>query len=809
MEFFRQPPQFRSSKTSGSSAFSAAGTPFFRSQLQVKDAVRYEDKLLLLSAYKIAVSMLGDSELSNGHYKLKFEPSEGRKTKFIHRSLEHSDTTGIWFMKGSHNGKPIVAASMRRKLTTSEVQKTNEDLGGLPLVQVEAHQPGFESIGSLKKQLDSYWNSRDEFITHEKKEKLGILLGAATSEHAGQHNLLLEICGRDAANYRKIQVIFDDLGHAVSKTIELDRQRQAEYAAVDENLTLSKVVGAAALFPICGADANALADLMLKHRDSGLDWLKRYALKVMPRVLGVELLEYTSKNAIDAMEQLFRIAYETSDKKEQLSEKAKLFDENFHALVGLVDSVDAEMKKMKGWLTNDPEQWFSGLCRLSAKRSKILNHIQLLEGASAEVSHEKHISNQLRLMLANMAVNLCSVSREEIAMWNELYSNKKVAAFLKETKDGKAIYRKIRDFTEAAKDEAKNIEKFVAKASTEESEYKQKSEELSDEMVRHIRKLEGISPLAAKRLDDIYASSKRHVSYKQWERFSPNIQDAYFSRLSLLMLLRDKFEPARYERIERDYLQQNARLYSLFGENEQLRKEIMEDLQSLLYVQKKGFDLETYAGRLAKNRLGDTEVDVEYSLSVDPASKANILNLKFKNNQIPVELYSPLPYDPDYKLPIPESPPQRSPDEELYGKKYDLEQIIGRVSQQESLGTIYEKLFRIATANPEQYDKVKKKLETMDMESAHFLSTLTDREFQSGCVTNILGRNMPTLLSDKAENTLLSFLRQEYPDFDKDAMEVKDYIIQTLATRALNRLNSSLPYYMERCMEITVSDKPG
>ncbi|MEM2138419.1 MAG: hypothetical protein QW568_04995, partial [Candidatus Anstonellaceae archaeon] len=782
---------------------------FSRSKVLLKSFVQYKDKLLLLAAYHVAKNLLSDPSIKKGDFTLLLEPLEGGKTKFIHGSLKISDTIGLRLVWGQHNGKEIAVASFRRKAKSPEAQKSLEASGGSPHIQPINHPMRFKDAIEL---LESAYKS-NKGLSPEARSAITELLNAARSEQDGRESLLYKMCGSDRAKFSKMQAIFKDISASVSALISSERERRESLSKEEGGLTVSSVVGSAAAWPLSREElAILLKPNGQQNREFIAEWSREYALGVFPRVLGVELLEQTTKEAFDELQSFLGLAYSKSEKQEHFFSTMESFDKAMLATMSLVDSADAQMKKMKSWVHSDAEIWLSGVCDLAEKRQKILEQLLRLEKIAQEFHHEMPYRKHMFISLANIAVNLCSIKTEEIDIWNRFMENPSIVQSLKSGKAAKALGKKITAFVHRATKEDEDITRLVEGVKAVRAKYRHSRISNESAILKKIDQLRAVSPLAAERLEEVYASTKSHVSYKQRELISPNIEDAYFTRIVSLMMLRGQLDAGKYESSMRDCLLQNSRLFRMFGEVPAIKDEIMQEISSLLYVDQKGFDLEVDAKSLLSSGFRNQSIRVKYWLTEEigeKGSQASFLNLHFLNRQLKVELKSPLPYDEKFAPVFSETIIPGSIEEELYGKKYELSEILGSGQSDVGLGRLYEEIFSKATANREKYNEIAQRMKNKDMTTSHFLHTLASEELFSGTITNVLGRNLPLALSEESENTMLSAIRQEYPASASESSEMHEYLRQKLAIRILRHLHASLPYYMVRLAQHIVSIDKG
>lgn len=803
----KKSPQETGQPTSGSQK---VWRNFELSGISVKSEAALRDRLLLLSAFKIASSILDDPAIKSADYKLNFMPTpkEGGKAAFIHTFLYPKDTVGLRVFSGQHEGQPIKVIFFRRKGTMSEVQKRTEKFGSSPYISAEPRRVTFDEVISILRGM----TDEKSALSSSKKEHLAMVLGAAISEKEGRSTLLMKACGGDKAKYEKMQAIFKDIGGIINQIIKTDQERKEGAMEIKGDLKVSTVVGAADGWPLTESEAKSICHGLSKCTDEFLlQWSKKYALETLPSAIGVGILEYTTKDAIQAMQNVLRIAHEKSDKKEALEGKMESFDKAFSKLIGLVDEIDAEMKKMKEWITTDQEQWLSAICRLSHRRNKVLGHLRELEKLAEVFHHEDHYKKQLHMVLANISVNLCRINKAESDGWRELLSSEQVKRLFQGSKEWKGAQKKIKKFIAESEKEQELVKALESSVSLERSAYKQKVDSLSALLLEKIKKIGEYSPLVSQRLMNAYTASRRHVAYKQRERLSPHVEDAYLPRIRLLLALNEATPQPIRDSLLKKYVRQNVELFNTFAEQSQLNREIIMDIVSLLHVQKKGFDLESQSKKLHNTSFDDKLIDVQYSITVanvgtaESPRYADVLNLEFMNRQLQVPLKTLLPYEQGFAAAEVEPVSQKSIEEELYGKRLPLSEVVKDLNSGDKLGAIYEKLIATATSNDELYARVREKIESSGMDTAHFLSTLTDREASSGCVTNRLGRNMPVVLTKEDSKDMLRQLKAEYPDFEKDSSEVAEYIRITLAKRAVRWLQSSIPHYMMRYAEIVAS----
>jgi hypothetical protein len=446
-------------------------------------------------------------------------------------------------------------------------------------------------------------------------------------------------------------------------------------------------------------------------------------------------------------------------------------------------------------------------CELAEKRKKLLDKFAELEKLAGSFHHELPYRKQMSLSLANMAVNLCSMGKEEVELWTEFASNKQLSSLLKSSKETNAILKSATKFLSDAKKEEEKINELTENVQAVRKKYRLARLSNEQAVLKKIIDLGVISSRAANRLYEVYADTKSHVSYKQRELPSQNIE-AYFTRVRLLLMLKNDMPPDKFTLGLDDCLRQNANLFREFESIPGLKEQILRHIDSLLYVDFKGFDLEPDVSSLLQHGFRNQPINVAYWLTEEIVPRSgvatNILNLQFLNRHLKVELRSSLPYDETFAMDSPSIQTGTDFDEGIYGHKVPLSEIIGPL-QGNDLAEIYSGLFQIATTSIDEYLSLRKKLAKKDTESAHYISTFASEENFSGTITDRLGGNLPRALDAHTPNSLLQNLKAEYPEFEAEAKEVQDYIRKKAAIRILRHLHANMPYYMQKCAQAIVS----
>jgi len=781
---------------------------FSRSRLLLKSFVQYKDRLLLLAAYRISKSILFNKSIGNGDFTLLLRPEEGGRTKFIHGALDSTDTIGVRIVRGSHNGKEISIASFRKKHKVSHIQKILEAVGGKPYSPVEIKTVSFsQAIATLESLYKSHQHDP------EKKAKLGMLLGVAMAENDGRNSLLMQFCGHDSEKFKCMHSIFKEIGQLVRKMQTIETQRMESLSITEDHLSVSKTVGSASQWPLSASQAQLiLKRCTVEQRNFFLDWAQRYALTAFPRSLGVELLEKTCKESLDDLQGLLLLIFSKTDKKGVFFTTTEQFDKIFQALASMVDSSDAHMKKLKSWVHSDPALWLGAVCELAEKRKKILDKLLELEKISDSFHHELPYRKQMSLSLANIAVNLCGMGKEEVELWKEFASNKSLVSMLKSSKETNAMLKSATKFLSAAKREEEAIRELTGGVKAVREKYRLERISNEQQVLKKLTDLGMISIRLSNRLYEVYSDTKSHVSYKQRELPSSEIADAYFTRVRLMLMLKDSMLPDKFARGLEDCFRQNTNLFREFDATPELKREILQHIGSLLHIDHKGFDVEPDVSSLLTHGFRNQPIRVSYWLTEEIGPKSggptNILNLQFLNQHLKVELRSSLPYDEDFITGDFLAQSGEKFDEGIYGHKVALSDLIGPISGN-NLEEIYSKVFQISTSETEKYLAMRKKLAKKDMESAHYLSTFASEENFSGTITSSLGRNLPIALDACKPNSFLEGLKSEYPDFETEAKEVQEYILKKAAIRILRHLHANLPYYMQKCAQAIASPQYG
>lgn len=775
-------------------------------EFAVKCFTNYQDKLLIRITYEVAKFILSEPGLKgSADFKLKLVPTEGSQPIFLHSSLQPDDELGLKLIKGTYKGEPVSVVCMRQKHSASKIQKRAELLGKEPSISIK--ERGVD-LHSLKKGLNAHLASNMDF---GKKEVIDDICKILDSEEKGRNDLILLACGRDEEKARQVKAAFSAINKLTAEIAKIDAEMVKDSMQVDSRITVSKIVGSINDWPLCGKDLELFGQLPKSEMEHMCAWLKKYALEALPKTFGVEFLEYTATNAMDDFLKLLDIMEMENGGRESFQRKKKVFDNEIYALKGMIDKTDVEIKKMKSdidLLQNmEFSDWFLRVCSLAGKRRDILARQLEIEAKTEKFSHENPNQKQMVLTLANMAANLCRVRQDELDRWKALYGNKEMQKFLSKSADGRAIRKKMASFMESSEKEISRIHGILSDVLTRREQFKAQKAVCNGKIEGEIHKLEALSPVIANRLLEAYIDSKSHICYKQKEEFPSRIEDTLLFRTAMLLLLKDKFSEDEYAEKKERYLKQSAHLFAVISKNEKVRREMMEDIEPLLYAKTKAFDLESDTQGLRENKYTHAKLNAQYWLTLESgaAGTKNVLNIEIMNRHFKIDLRGPLPFEEGYMPPAPASIKNR-PDEEIYGRKLTLQEVAPGLAESDPPNAIYKKIFEIAM--PTQLSaEIKTDLASKNMENARFLSTFSEEEMQGGCITNMFGRNLPRRLNEKSENSFAMKLIDAYPNYEKEAQEVQDYVRHKVAARIFTRLNSNLPYYIKRYTELLLESK--
>jgi hypothetical protein len=179
-------------------------------------------------------------------------------------------------------------------------------------------------------------------------------------------------------------------------------------------------------------------------------------------------------------------------------------------------------------------------------------------------------------------------------------------------------------------------------------------------------------------------------------------------------------------------------MYQQFGTNKAIRDEIIRDIEALLYLEPKGFDLEVESAYWAKNGNTQIEKKVEYWFTIEneaEGTQTNFLNLKFSERLKTFEVFGGLPFESGFELETSKKP-NIPMDEEIYGKKMPMHSVIPGLVEGDDLGAVYRKVYEGANMDNNNFSKVQKALREGDMKSGHFLSTLMGGNWKASLVRN-------------------------------------------------------------------------
>ena len=795
----------------------SASELFSHSGKYVKGTTQFRSRLLHRSLYAVANIILSDNDTKHGDAKVSWVPVEGTSAIFIAPQIEPRDKAGFKTYYGTHAGKEIRVVCFRVKNGSSWAQKQHENLGGSPLLHARVHDVSFNSLISF---LDSCDGRSD--VGYDKKERLSLLLGLAKSEKEGRSRWLLSMCGNDEGKLEQARGILGEIGQEVREIIEINKSRAQDVSWERfGDLSISELVGAADKWPDCEASLRDYASFLSgqgKDGGAGLNekemefssWCKKYVLETMPRVFGVEILEHTSIDSMEEIQGILQMDHTRSHGSSESWERLELIDNQMGSVISSIMKVDDALKKAKTSARRDPAYWAESLSRLAVHRKEILFSLNELDSMLQNALSDAAQKRQVSLILSNIAVNLCKVSMEEVGMWKELIAKMGSFSLWKKTRF-KCLKNDAKEFMAAGKAEAEKIAKISRGVSSFKHESKKRKADHNRRISELILELKNFSPGMESYLSQIYADTLNHVNYKQGETLNPTIEDSYLSRLRLLMFMRDGMGRGEYIETMGRYVSQNADLFRQFWKAKELRKEIIHDLIPLFYIQSKAFDLESDADQIVRNNHQYSSVNIDYFLSVQPdekgAGRTNVLNIRHIGYTMPVSIYGKLPYEEGF-VPVYNEVRGKSEFREIYGSRIRHEEFSGGIKSGDA-GSYYSELFKFAISESRRLDAIGKKLSHADMETPHFLLSLSESEHHSGVVTDRLGRNLPLGINEKTENTLTKGIVAEYgqEEVDKAREDLAWYAQKKVARRVVRYLHANLAYYMSRYAELIVSGK--
>jgi hypothetical protein len=504
-----------------------------------------------------------------------------------------------------------------------------------------------------------------------------------------------------------------------------------------------------------------------------------------------------------------------------------------HEIQNAIKNIDSRLEVLASKYSYSPSDLIT-ICGIAKMRKDMLEKIKECHKNSTFMQHTDYNQKQIKLLLSTMAANLCNVGSKEICLWKEFLENpgfmeglrshvqhcaesvKKKARFVRaeakkeqmaQLAEAKAIEKKINEFTAQASSEAKLLEKLHETALSVSRNRRRVANELEKRYIGRLNGLRKSSPLAHSILEEALIESKTHQEYKRERLPCPDLN--YYLNASALLLSLAEMNPGKnpdevlHNRTWKQgislqdmldtQIHANAFLLELF-EKYGLGEEIRNYMDHFLYLKAKGFDIESDPVELNKTDYTNTKINVTYWVSVDLAASQRVLNLKLGNSK--TILHVPMP---GLSLPAEDFLIDRSENEEILGKKYELDYFVPKVAPNDSLADLYVKISEAALQDLPKFRQIQAKIRSKDMKSAHFLSTLVQKEPLAGCVSNTLGENLPHILS--AENTLIGGLKAKYPNFEAEAKETGEYAKQKIAMKLMHEINRTLPYWVARCAQ--------
>lgn len=708
------------------------------------------------------------------------EPIE--KQLCIHPSLRTGDKLALKVVSGQRQGgKEIAIAIFRLKKLESEVFKTDKLLGlkpesyGWPQPEciARARAAAAKALGRA---------SDEKSITALKAiEKWGAL-NSGTSEL-----MLLMLCNGDRGRKAQADSCIRNIGGFIKELCDA-----GEANGGGSEIAAANLPNAALFWPISPKKANEIYRKSSRGARLFLDrWGHDYAEACRARAQGAKVGESNAAMQMDAMLTQMEMA---KKKYGTCKESLKVLNKASECLY------DAYMGQPKWSRGAVPEMNFVSVVAGGAARMRQIKAFLELDKCTRNPIFNPAMGKALRLMAANYMANYCAVWGKEQELWNELINNYHVRTYLQNSGNGRII-GDMKVFLANAAMERDILGQLDAEARRE-----GRSEALHEARKRinlkinaEIARLAKISPEIAEAIDSARRKNFGHVNYKQGEKLCKDVRTAYLQPIQLAKYLKGKMPGEDIEKVKEAHFRANLMMFGMVSGSKGAAAAIMDDISPLLHVQTKGFDMESPAKKLVSSGFSGGRSNGTVSLVEKGAQKVRVT---FEDHSTVFDYFAKAPADDRVSPTV--AGIKEGPDINLYGRKLSFSDLFPGEPEAKTPAELYSRFFRLANRDREKFDSIRQRIAEADMGTAHYLSTYIDRAYNSGVVLmdgNRIAKNLPRKLATKPENTFMGYLMEEYPSFESDLAEVKDYVRQKIAIRVVDRLHSRLPSYMRICAE--------
>ena len=708
------------------------------------------------------------------------EPLE--KQLCIHSSLRTGDKLALKVVGGTlPGGKEVAIAIFRLKKPESEVFKTDKLLGLKPesygWPQPECIVKARAAAAKALRRLNGETSAR-ALNAIEKWE----MLNSSTGEL-----MLLMLCDGDRGRKAQADSCIRNIGGFFKELREVGEANGcgSEMAAAD-------LPNAALLWPISPKKAYEI--YRNAHRSARLfmgRWGHDYAEACRARAQGARVGEANAAMQMDAM----LTQLEMAKKKYGTSrESLKIMNKASECLYR------AFMEKPKWECGTVPEMDFVSAVAGGAARIRQIEAFVELDRCTRNPGFNPAMGKALRLMAANYMANYCAVWGREQELWNGLISNYHVRTCLQNSKNGHVI-GDVKAFLANAAMEQEVLCRLDADARTA---YRNEALHAARKGINlkidaEIARLAKISPEIAEAIESARKKNFGHVNYKQGEKLCKDVRTAYLQPIQLAKYLKGRMPGEDIEKVKEAHFRANLMMFRMVSGSKEAAAAIIGDISPLLHVQTKGLDMESPAKKLIKGGFGGGRSNGTVSLVEKGAQKVRVT---FEDHSIAFDYFAKAAADDRVSPTV--AGTKDDPDVNLYGRKLSFSDLFPGEPEAKTPAELYSKFFRLASKDREKFDSIRQRIADADMSTAHYLSTYIDRAYNSGVVLMDGGRvakNLPRKLATKPENTFMKYLMEEYPAFDADLAEVKDYVRQKIAIRVVDRLHARLPSYMRMYAE--------
>jgi len=695
----------------------------------------------------------------------------------IHSSLRTNDKLALKVVSGKKlDGKEIAIAIFRLKKPESEVFKTGKLLGlkpdamswQLPECIARARARAARALGRT--------NDAKSAATLKAMEKWESL-----NRDTGELMLLM-LCGGDGRRKAQADSCIRNIGKFFGQLREIGEKNSGSV-----EVTPIVLPNAALNWPMDQKKAHEIYQKSGRSAKLFLDgWGQEYNSECRARAHGAKAGEANAAIQMDAM----LTQMDMARKKYGKSKKGtKIMNRAAECLYR------AYMEKPKWICSGSPERNFALAIANGRARMRQIEAFMELDECTRKPEFNPAIGKALRLMAANYMANYCSVWEKEAELWNRLINNFHVRTYLQNSGNGRIIHETLRFVASAKKERGllARLDEGARKTDRNEAFHAERKG-INLKIDAEIARLAKISPEIADAIENARKKNFGHVNYKQGERLCKDIRTAYLQPIQLAKALKGKMPDDEIDKMVDSHFKANLMMFGMVSGSKKVAAAMMEDIAPLLHVQTKGFDMESPLKKLVKAGFTGGDSIGKVTLLENGLNKVRVT---YEDHSTEFDYLATA--DADDRVSPMVTGKKDHPDVNLYGRKLSFADLFPGEPEAVAPDELYSRFFRLAGKDREKFDSIRQKIADADMATAHYLSTYIDRAYNSGVVLmdgERIAKNLPLKLSAKPENTFMKYLMDEYPAFESDLAEVRDYVRQKIAIRVVDRLHSRLPSYM-------------